>query len=70
MYLYIQSLLFHLEGLRTPRQAWEKLDRYFNKQDELQGYIMENELVYLYPSSFKTIEQLFTKFKCLVLQCT
>ena len=64
-----RDLLFHLEGLRTPREAWEKLDRLFNKQDELRGYILENELVSLHPSNFETIDQFFTKFKSLVLQC-
>ena len=62
-----RDLLFHLEGLRTPRESWEKLDRLFNKQYELRGHILENELVSLHPSSFETIEQLFTKFKSLVL---
>ena len=67
-YIYI-DLLFHLEGLRTTRESWEKLDSLFNKQDELQGHILENELVSLHPSSFETIEQFFSKFKSLVLQC-
>ena len=64
-----RDLLFHLEGLRTPREVWEKLDSLFNKQDELRGHILENELVSLHPSSFETIEQFFSKFKSLVLQC-
>ena len=64
-----RDLLFHLEGLRTPREAWEKLDNLFNKQDELWGNILENDLVSLHPSSFDTIEKLFYKFKSLVLQC-
>ena len=41
----------------------------FNKQDELQGHILENELVSLHPNSFETIEKLFSKFKSLVIQC-
>ena len=48
---------------------WEKLDSMFNKQVELWGHILENELVSLHPNSFKTIEQFFSKFKSLVLQC-
>ena len=50
-----RDLFFHLEGLRTPRETWEKLDSLFNKQDELQGHILENELVSLHPISFKTM---------------
>ena len=64
-----RDLLFHLEGLRTPRESWEKLDSFFNKQDELRRHILENELVSLHPSSFEKIQQLFSKFKSLVLQC-
>ena len=63
------NILFHLEGLRTPKEAWEKLESLFDKQDELQGNILENELIALQPRSFKTIQQFFTKYKALVLQC-
>ena len=64
-----RDLLFHLEGLRNPKEAWEKLEVLFGKQDELQGNILENKLVALHPISFNTIQQFFTKFKSLVLQC-
>ena len=64
-----RDIIFHLEGLRTPRESWENIYRFFNKQYELWGYILENELVSLHASSFETIEKLFTKFKSLVLQC-
>ena len=30
-----RDLLFHLEGLRTPKEAWDKLESMFGKQDEL-----------------------------------
>ena len=30
-----QDLLFHLEGLRTLKESWEKLESLFGKQDEL-----------------------------------
>ena len=48
-------LLFHLEGLRTPRESWEKFEDLFGKQDELRGHILENELVALHPNNFETI---------------
>ena len=64
-----RDLFFHLEGLRTPREAWEKLVSLFNKQDELHGHILENELVSLHPNSFETIEHFFSKFNSLVLEC-
>ena len=62
-------LLFHLEGLRTSRESQEKLDIFFNKQDELRGHILENELVSLHPINFEAIDKFFSKFKSLVLQC-
>ena len=62
-------LLFHLEGLRTPKEAWGNIDSLFNKQDEIWGHILENDLVSLHPNSLETIEQFFSKFKSLVLQC-
>ena len=51
-----RDLLFHLEGLRTPIESWEKLDSLFNKQYDLRGHIIENDLVSLHSISFKTIE--------------
>ena len=35
-----RDLLFRLEGLRTPREAWEKIEDLFGKQDELQGHLL------------------------------
>ena len=41
------DLLFHLKGLKTPEEACEKLESLFGKQDEIQGHILENELIAL-----------------------
>ena len=30
-----RDILFHLEGLRTPKEAWDKLESLFGKQDEI-----------------------------------
>ena len=30
-----RDILFHLEGLRTLKEAWEKLESLFGKQDEI-----------------------------------
>ena len=40
------DLLFHLEGLETLKESWENLESFFGKQDELQGHILENELIH------------------------
>ena len=63
------DLLFHLEGLRTPKEYWDKLEYLFGKQYELRWHILENELISLHPKSFESIQKLYTKYKSLVLQC-
>ena len=50
-----KDLLFHLDGLKTPKEVWEKLESLFGKQDEMRGIILENELIALQPNKFKTI---------------
>ena len=40
----------------------------FGKTDEMRGHQIENELISLSPSSFKSLQLYFTKFKALVLQ--
>ena len=40
-----RDILFHLEGLRTPKEAGDKIESLFGKQDDLQGNILENELM-------------------------
>ena len=69
MYSYLPNILFHLEGLRTPKEAWDKIESLLGKQDDIQAHILENELISLQPSNFKSIQQFFTKHKSLVLQC-
>ena len=46
-----RELLFHLEGLRTLKEVWDKIESLFGKQDELRGNILENKLIALQPSS-------------------
>ena len=50
-----RELLFHIDGLRTPKEVWDKLESLFGKQDELRGHDMENELIALHPNKFETI---------------
>ena len=64
-----RDIFFHLEGLRTLKEAWDKLEYLFGKQYELRGHILENDLTALHPRSFESIQQFFTKYKSLVLQC-
>ena len=64
-----RDLLFHLEGLRTPKEYWDNIEVLLGKQDELRGHFLESELIALHPISFNTIHQFFTKFIIFSLQC-
>ena len=33
-----RDLLFHLSGLKTPKEIWDKLETLYGKQDELRVY--------------------------------
>ena len=59
-----RDLLFHLDGLTSPNEVWEKLVDIFGKTDEMRGHQIKNELI----CSFESLQLYFTKFKALVLQ--
>ena len=63
-----RDLLFHLDGLTSPNEVWEKLVDIFGKTNEMRGHQIENELISLSPSSLKSLQLYFSKFKDLVLQ--
>ena len=63
-----RDLLFHIDGLTSPNEVWENLVEIFGKIDEIRGHQIENELISLIPSSFKSLQLYFSKFKALVLQ--
>ena len=63
-----RDLLFHLDGLTSPNEVWEKLVEIFGKTDEMRGHQIENELISLSPNSFESLQLYFSKFKALVLQ--
>ena len=46
------SLLFHVDGLTGPNEVWIKLESLFEKQDDLRGHQLENELISLRPGEF------------------
>ena len=62
-----RDLLFHLDGLTSPNEVWEKLEEIFGKTDEMTGHQIENEIISLSPSSFESLQLYFSKFKALVL---
>ena len=63
-----RDLLFHIDGLTSPNEVWEKLNNLFGKTDEMRGHQIENELISLSPNSFESLQLCFSKFKALVLQ--
>ena len=63
-----RDLLFHLDGLTSLNEVWEKLVDLFGKTDEMRGHQIKNELISLSPSSFESLQLYFSKFKALVLQ--
>ena len=63
-----RDLLFHLDGLTSPNEVWEKLADIFGKTNEMRGHQIENELISLSPNSFESVQLYFSKFKALVLQ--
>ena len=63
-----RDLLFHIDGLKAPKEVWDKLESLFGKHNELRGRILENELIAKQPSKFDTIQLFFTKFKSLAIQ--
>ena len=63
-----RDLLFHINGLKTPKAVWHKLASLFDKHDYLRVYQLENELISLHPTNFETLNEFFKKFKDLVLQ--
>ena len=62
-----RDLLFHLSGLKTPKEIWDKLETLYGKQDDLRVYQLENELMSLQPSNFETLNDVFTNFQHIVL---
>ena len=54
-----RDLIFHLDGLKSPNEVWEKLVDIFGKTDEIRGHQIENELISLSLSSFKSCNSTF-----------
>ena len=63
-----RDLLFHLDGLTSPNEVWENILDIFGKTNEMRGQQIENELIYMSPNNFKSLQLYFSKFKSLVLQ--
>ena len=62
-----RDLLFHRDGLKSTNELWENIVDIFGKIYEMRGHQIKNELISLSPSSFKSMQLYFYKFKALVL---
>ena len=62
-----RDLVFHLDGLTSPNEVWEKLQILFGNTYNMRGYQLENELIELSPSNIESLQVYFSKFKSLVL---
>src|SRR5713226_2806472 len=51
-----KDLLFHIDGLTSPNEVWEKLVDIFGNTDEMRGHQIENELISLSPNSFESLK--------------
>ena len=63
-----KELNFHVNGLKNPKEIWDKIVDLFDKQDVMRIYRLENELISLHPNNFETLNEFFTKFRHLMLQ--
>ena len=61
-----RGLLFHINGLKTPKEVWDNIVSLLDKKDDLRIYQLENEIISLHPANFETLNYFFTKFKHLV----
>ena len=53
--------------MKIPKEIWDKLETLYGNHDDLRFYQLENELISLQTSNFKTLNDFFTKFKHNVL---
>ena len=63
-----RDILFHVDSLGTPNEFFLNLESLFGKADEMRGHQLENGLISLSPAHYETIQDLFTKFKVLVIK--
>ena len=55
MYI-LPDLRFHLDGVDSPVEAWEKLNSIFGIKNEIQAFQLENDLLTLDLSNFPSME--------------
>ncbi len=61
----LDRLLFHLDGLTTPRAMWDKFSSFFGIMNQFRFLQIDVELTSLVPESFTNIEDFLMKFQSL-----
>jgi hypothetical protein len=63
-----RDLLFHVSRDTTPEVVWTTLEGLFGKQDAMRLHQLENEIISLSPIHFNNLQELFTKFKSILVE--
>ena len=58
-----RDLLFHLDGVLSPNELWDKRQNSFGKTDNMRGHQLENKLISPSPINFESFQVYFSKFK-------
>ena len=58
-----KDLIFHLSGLKTPKEIWDHLASLYGKHDDLRVYHLENKLISLQLGNFETLNDFFHKIQ-------
>jgi hypothetical protein len=66
--LISHELLFHISSCKTPNEYWTTMEGIFRKHDKMRGYMVKVELLTLDEKIFDNLQDLFTKYKDLLLQ--
>ena len=51
-----RDILFHLDGLASPNEVWEKFDHIFGKTNEVRKHQLKKDLISLICSSFESLQ--------------
>ena len=62
-----RDLRFHLDGLTSPNEVWEKIQTLFGKTNEMTGHSLEYHIISLSPRNFDSLQVYISKFKALIL---
>ena len=60
-----EGLLFHLDGLNTPKAMWDKFSTLFGTMNQFRILQIDAEFTFLIPKSFTSIKDFLMKFKSL-----